>query len=89
MTQIIIGLISVAKESRLVNKAMLELHFQSITKRNNAFLYHLEVRRQDGIEYVEQRRNRLNSKSIYLIHGWTRYPEMLDNLKEHLRTRNM
>ena len=66
MTQIIIRLISVAKESTLVYKAMLELHFQtitkknkttmyslkSITKRNNAFLYHLEVRRQDGIEYV-------------------------------------
>ena len=40
---------------------------KTITKRNNAFLYHLEVRKQDGIEYVEMRRNRLNSKSIYLM----------------------
>ena len=39
---------------------------KSITKRNNAFLYHLEVIKPDGIEYVEMRRNRLNSKSIYL-----------------------
>ena len=68
MNQIIIGLISVAKDSRLVYKAMLEIHFQSITKniaimyslksitkRNNGFLYHLEVRKPDGMEYVEMR----------------------------------
>ena len=79
MTQIIIGLISVARDWRFVYKAMLDLHFQtiakkhntnilkSITKRNNVFLYHIEVRIPDGIQYVKMRRHKLNSKSICLM----------------------
>ena len=39
----------------------------SITKRNNAFLHHIEVRKSDRIQYVEMRRHKLNSKSIYLM----------------------
>ena len=52
---------------------------KSITKRNNVFLYHIEVKKPDGIQYDEMRRHKQNS----------RYPEMLETLEEHLRTKNM
>ena len=40
---------------------------KTITKRNNSFLYHIEIRISDEIYHVEMKRHRLNSKSINLI----------------------
>ena len=40
---------------------------KTITKPNNTFLYHVEARKYDQIEYVEMRGYQLNSNSIYRI----------------------